>query len=335
MNLDNNGNFWRVSGGPAEGPFRSVIPEQAGPPEPAPRPWLHLLLFLATIATTTFSGLFLFGSFFSGCLYSVTVLTILGVHELGHYFASRRWGVRATLPYFIPFPPNPYVLSFGTMGAVIKIRSPIPNRNALVDIGAAGPIAGFVVAVIALAAGLSLSEVRTFETPEGLIFSPDGESLLSSWMISLTLGKFPPGALISLHPIALAGWLGLFITVLNLLPIGQLDGGHIVYALFGRRHTAIGNVATVFLILLCLAGPPYGWLNLLRVSDFQTGLKVWAMSRWLGWIFFAVLVRAVLGIHHPPPMDAVTPLEPSRRVIGYIALAIFVLCFIPVPFGEV
>ncbi|MBI2952427.1 site-2 protease family protein [bacterium] len=324
-----------MSGGPPEGPFRPVVPEQVGPSEPAPRLWLHALLFLATIATTTFAGLFLFRSFFLGCLYSVAVLTILGVHELGHYFASRRWGVRATLPYFIPFPPNPYVLSFGTMGAVIKIRSPIPNRNALVDIGAAGPIAGFVVAVIALIVGLSLSEVQTLETPGGLIFSPDGESILSSWMISLTLGEFPPGAVISLHPIALAGWLGLFITVLNLLPIGQLDGGHIVYALFGRRHTLIANAATVLLFLLCLAGPPYGWLNVLRVSDLHAGLKVWAMSRWLGWIFFAVLVRAVLGIQHPPPMDAETPLKPSRRVIGYVALAIFVLCFIPVPFGEI
>lgn len=332
MDWGNNGNR---QGAKPEGPFWPVVPEQAGSPEPSRRPWLHALLFLATVATTTLSGLFLFGSFFSGCLYSVSVLTILGVHELGHYFASRRWGVRATLPYFIPFPPTPYVLSFGTMGAVIKMRSPIPNRNALVDIGAAGPIAGFVVAVIALAVGLSLSEVRTFEAPGGLIFSPDGESLLSSWMISLTLGKFPPGTLLSIHPIALAGWLGLFITVLNLLPIGQLDGGHIVYALFGRRHTLIANAATAFLVLLCLAGPPYGWLNLLRVSDFQAGLRVWAMSRWLGWIFFAVLVRTVLGIQHPPPMDAETPLKPSRRVIGYISLAIFVLCFIPVPFGEV
>ena len=335
MNRDHNGNRWRVSGGPPGGPFQPVVPEQAGPRESSPRLWLHALLFLATIATTTFSGLFLFGSFFSGCLYSIAVLTILGVHELGHYFASRRWGVRATLPYFIPFPPNPYVLSFGTMGAVIKIRSPIPNRNALVDIGAAGPIAGFVVAVIALVVGLSLSEVQSFETQRGLVFSPDGESILSSWMISLTLGKFPPGAIISLHPIALAGWLGLFITVLNLLPIGQLDGGHIVYALFGRRHTSIANAATVLLFLLCLAGPPYSWLNVLRTSDFHAGLKVWAMSRWLGWIFFAVLVRAILGIQHPPPMDAETPLKPSRRVIGYVALAIFVLCFIPVPFGEI
>lgn len=286
------------------------------------RVWLHAGLFLATVATTTFTA---------GFAFSITLLTILGVHEFGHYFASLRWGVKATLPYFIPVPPNPVFFSFGTMGAVIKIRSPIPSRNALIDIGAAGPIAGFVVAVIALVVGLSLSDIRPTAEAEGGFFL--GDSLLSSFLARLIVGRPGPGADIFLHPVAFAGWLGLFITVLNLLPVGQLDGGHIIYALFGRRHAAIANAATVTVFLLMAVGPPYDWWKGAGAYDLGTVLSAWATSRWYGWLFFVLLVRALLGVRHPPPMDPETVVTPGRRGIGYLSLVIFAVCFIPVPFS--
>ncbi len=292
------------------------------PPEQAPsspsRPWVHILLLLATGVTTTLA---------MGFLFSVTLLTILGIHEFGHYFASRYWGVKATLPYFIPAP-----FAFGTMGAVIKIKSPIPNRNALIDIGAAGPIAGFVAAIIALCVGLSLSEVKATEAGGAGIFL--GDSLLSSLLAHLIVGRTAPGTDIFLHPIAFAGWLGLFITVLNLLPIGQLDGGHIVYALFERQHAVIANATTAALLLLTVAGPPYAWMTTLRTPGLQvaTLFKVWLEGRWYGWVFFVFIIRVFLGVRHPPLIEAERPLDPSRKRIGYVSLAIFVLCFIPVPF---
>jgi membrane-associated protease RseP (regulator of RpoE activity) len=314
MDWNNNGNHRGADGMGAPAP-----PEQAGTPESPPRIWLHVLLFLATGVTTTLAISFLF---------SVTLLTILGIHEFGHYFASRRWGVKATLPYFIPAP-----IAFGTMGAVIKIKSPIPNRNALIDIGAAGPIAGFVAAIIALCVGLSLSEVKATEAGGAGLFL--GDSLLSSLLADLIVGRTAPGTDIFLHPIAFAGWLGLFITVLNLLPVGQLDGGHIIYALFERRHAFIANVTTAALLLLTVVGPPYTWLTTLRTPGVQVAavFKVWLAGRWYGWIFFIVIIRGFLGVRHPPLVEAERPLDPGRKRIGYMALAIFVLCFVPVPFS--
>lgn len=315
MNRDNNGNRW--GGEPPEGPSLPVAHEQAGPPPS--RLCVHVLLLLATVVTTTAM---------QGFLFSVTLLTILGIHEFGHYFASRRWGVKATLPYFIPAP-----IAFGTMGAVIKIKSPIPNRNALIDIGAAGPVAGFVAAILALCVGLSLSEVKATETAGGGISL--GDSLLSSLLADLIVGKPAPGTDIFLHPVAFAGWLGLFITVLNLLPIGQLDGGHIVYALFERRHAVIANVTTVALLLLTMAGPPYTWLHTLQTPGLHAVpvFKAWLAERWYGWVFFVLIIRVFLGVRHPPLIEAERPLDPSRKRLGYAALVIFMLCFIPVPFS--
>lgn len=304
-----------------EGPGHLPAYGQTGLPEPPPRVWLHAVLFLATVATTTL---------IAGLPFSLTLLTILGVHEFGHYFASRRWGVKATLPYFIPVPPNPIFFSFGTMGAVIKIRSPIPNRNALIDIGAAGPIAGFIVASVAFVGGLSLSDIRPTAEAGGGFFL--GDSLLSSFLAHTIVGRPGPGADIFLHPVAFAGWLGLFITVLNLLPIGQLDGGHIIYALFGKGHSAIANAATAAVFLLMALGPPYDWFKGMGIQDLWPVLTAWVASRWYGWLFFVLLVRSLLGVRHPPPVDAEAPVDPTRRVIGYVSLAIFAVCFIPVPF---
>ncbi|RMF89573.1 MAG: site-2 protease family protein, partial [Nitrospinota bacterium] len=213
-------------------------------------PWLHLFLFLATIGTTILAG---------GVLYSATLLAILGTHELGHYWASKRWKVQVTLPYFIPAPTL-----VGTFGAFIKMRSPIPDRKVLFQIGVAGPLAGFVVALPALIIGLWLSEVRPSlggPPPGSLSF---GSSLLITLAVRFVLGVSSDAYDILLHPIGVAAWFGLFVTALNLIPIGQFDGGHIIYALFPRRYAFLSRVA--FLSLIPLG---YWW--------------------WEGWLFWAFL----------------------------------------------
>jgi membrane-associated protease RseP (regulator of RpoE activity) len=301
------------------------------------RTWLHAALLLLTAYTTTLAGMWLSPSLRSvhpeldtwaaqfnprylvyGLPFSVTLLGILGIHEMGHYLASRRWGVRATLPYFIPCPTF-----IGTLGAVIFIKSRIPNRRALIDIGAAGPIAGFIVAVAALAIGFHLSEVIRLEATQewAIVF---GDSILTTWLQDHIIGPVPEGHAVYIHPVGLAGWLGLFVTVLNLLPVGQFDGGHIVYAVFGRRHELISKGAILTLALFWAVGPPYAWLN---ANDL---LGAWVGSRWPGWLVW-VFLAVILGRRHPPPGDPYLELDRSRKVIGYVALVIFVICFIPRP----
>jgi len=253
-----------------------------------------VVLFLATVVTTTLAR---------GPLFSSTLLLILAVHEFGHYFAARRWNVRATLPYFIPLPP-PFII--GTAGAVIRIRSPIPNRKALFDIGVAGPLAGLVLAVPALILGLSLSSVEPVEGLSGLVLT-EGNSLLYLLLKRIVVGEIPPGHDVMLHPIAFAGWIGLFVTALNLLPIGQLDGGHVIYALFGGWHRVIARGAVLALIPLGL------------------------FTKWYGWLFVFLMLFLGLGTRHPPPYDPYTELDPERWTLGWIMILIFVLCFIPVP----
>jgi membrane-associated protease RseP (regulator of RpoE activity) len=298
--------------------------------------WLHALLFLLTAYTTTLAGMMMSSDFAAqaqlddwtvffdprylvhGLSFSVSLLAILGIHEMGHYVAARAWHVRASLPYFIPFPSM-----IGTLGAVIKLHARIPNRRALVDIGAAGPLAGFVVAVVALVVGLDLSEVVvTQQVPEGAMSL--GDSLLSGWIGSLVVGDLPEGYDVMLHPVAFAGWLGLFVTVLNLLPMGQFDGGHIVYAVFGRWHTQITRATLVSLGLIWALTPPYAWWESPdMVSD-------WFYSRFAGWLVWMFL-GLFLGRDHPPPENPYIELDPPRRWIAYLCLAILVLCFLPNP----
>jgi membrane-associated protease RseP (regulator of RpoE activity) len=241
---------------------------------------------------------------YKGIPFSATLLLILGVHECAHYLAARQWGVRATLPYFIPVPPTLFMI--GTMGAFIKLRSPIPNRNALVDMGVSGPLAGFVVAVLVSMIGLARSEViRMPEAMEGgALFL--GNSLLFSFLSGAVIGHIPEGYDVMLSPVAFAGWIGLFVTAINLLPIGQLDGGHVIYALFGSRHRLIGKVTVVALL-------PLGIF-------------------WQGWFVWAFLLFMVLGMKHPPPYDMYQPLDPRRRLVGYVAIGVFLVSFTPVPF---
>ncbi len=283
--------------------------------QPRPRVVLPLGLFLLTIFTTLWAGAYNAGGsglmgpwqFFThnpwalakGIPFAATLLGILVTHELGHYLLSRVHRVPATLPLFIPGPPH----FIGTFGAIIRMR-PILNRKALFDIGVAGPIAGFLVAVLALAVGLSLSTVIPRETAYGLQL---GEPLLLQFMSWLVIGPLPDRADVLLHPIAFAAWFGLFVTALNLIPIGQLDGGHVAYALWGGRQRHIAMIAVPILLVLGFVG-------------------------WPGW-FLWVGMASLLGVAHPPVIDPHEDLGRTRIWIGRAALLIFVVSFAPIPFS--
>ncbi len=297
------------------------------------RPLLHLLLFLLTLFSMTAAGAMQLGvdplaqlpyslvHMVEGVPFAAALLGILTVHEFGHYFAARRWGVKATLPFFLPFP---YLNLFGTMGAVIRIRSTIPHKRALLDIGASGPLAGFVVAVGVCAWGLSQSVVVG---PEYFISLADyqwlkqrpmflGGPLIFSGLMALFGPESGSDQVIMLSPLAFAGWAGLLITMLNLLPIGQLDGGHINYTLF-NNYKLISRITLALLLLMGVYGILSWW------QDWPTG--------WPGWIFLAFIFY-LLGKTHPTPYDPTIQLDKNRRRIGYFCIFIFVICFTPVPF---
>ena len=238
-----------------------------------------------------------------GTWYRVTILLILGAHELGHYFACRYYRVNASLPYFIPAP----ILLTGTLGAFIRIREPIRTKPMLFDIGVAGPIAGFLIAVPALVVGLDLS--RLVPLPEdfsGLMSL--GEPLLFQWVSWLVWGPIPDGYSLSLHPMAFAAWFGLLATALNLFPIGQLDGGHISYAAFGSRSTLV-TLGTVGVTIL---------------------LTFWSIS-WFVWTILMIVMIVVVGPRHPRTLDEHVPLDRTRRLVALGALLMFVVCFTPAP----
>ncbi len=285
------------------------IATAAAPPR-RPRLWLHGLLFGLTIVSTVVAGAMQQGvhplhdpaGLIVGLPFSVALLAILMTHEMGHYLTSRYHGIRATLPYFLPAPPIPPL--FGTFGAFIRMDSPILDRRALIDVGASGPIAGFVVAVAATAIGLHWSTITAADA-SSLVHL--GEPLALKIVQSLVLGPVPAGQDIVIHPVGYAGWIGMFVTMLNLIPIGQLDGGHVAYAIFGERHRQISLVMVGVLIVL-------------------------GYFAWPGWFMWAVLPM-VFGLRHPPLLEPHTPLDPLRKAIGWTALALFVLTFIPVPFS--
>lgn len=271
-------------------------------------PWLHAALFVITFVSTLtvgalHSGIDIFKNpslIYKGLPFSVTLLLILLSHEFSHYTASKKHKVEATLPYFLPAPP--IISPFGTFGAFIKMKSPITTRNALMDIGASGPIAGFVVSVVAAVIGLSLSKIMPSVNTEGVIIF--GDSLLFSGISKLILGNIPDNHDVFLHPVAFAGWIGFFVTSLNLIPIGQLDGGHIAYALLGEKHV--------------------------KLSKILIGLMIVLSFIWQGWLIWAVLLL-ILGFRHPPIIYSEIPLDPRRKLIGWIAFIIFILTFTPIP----
>jgi len=321
------------------------------PPEPLPRvreKWLlHAALFLATFVCVAGLQLLQLGSWSEALTFAFCLLAILTCHELGHYFVGRLHGVSISPPYFIPIP-----LGIGTFGAVIRIRSAIPSRNALVDIGAAGPIAGMLVAVPLLFWGTAHSHyvqvpyvaglhfpgqlslwnlgaafVHGFDASAGAlgaklgagwsalgpVFNPahasgwSGDCLLSWLAQLLTLGPRPMGTDLYLSPVAEAAWWGLLVTMLNLFPVGQLDGGHVAFALLGEKARKLGQV--VHLAML--------------------GLVVVASPSWIVWL---LLTRWLVGLGHPPVTRPEEPLSTSRYVISAIALVLLVLTVIPVPF---
>ncbi len=265
---------------------------------------LQIGLFLATVVSTvlvgaTHEGVNPFGTplaWLGGVPFAATLLGILFVHEMGHYLTARRYGVEVTLPYFIPAPTL-----LGTFGAFIRIRSPMTDRRALVAIGAAGPIAGFLVALPAMWIGVATSRVGTAPQGGGVEL---GECLVLSAVIRAVHGPIPAGQDLLLNSVGLAAWAGLLVTALNLLPLGQLDGGHVAYALLGPRS---------------------GWVG------FGAIAVMLALSRqWPGWIAWCIL-PLVFGLRHPPPLDPHRPLDARHRLIGLAALLLLVLCFTPVP----
>ncbi|HYH45386.1 MAG TPA: site-2 protease family protein [Thermoanaerobaculia bacterium] len=313
----------------------SPLPLQPPPRPHRTHPLLAGLLFLATfVTTTTLGAVFLLGSrtdvmtdilpvllpdtlrrvwgdpalLHSGLLFAGAALTILLAHEMGHYLACRHYRLPATLPYFLPFPA-----ALGTLGAFIRIKAPLRSKRELFDVGVAGPIAGFVALLPFLAYGVAHSEVGSYQpaepSPDGnpLLFLP-GRSLLFELAVRLFHGPLGPNMALDLHPFALGAWVGLFATALNLLPLGQLDGGHILYAVLGRTQR---RLALPFLIGLALGG-----------------------FYWPGWWVWCVILL-ILGFRHPPIRDEQTPLDRNRKLLALVALLIFALTFMPVPLQEI
>ncbi len=286
--------------------------------------WLNVLLFVLTAFSTFYVGIslsfnyknaeiFVQNSEFSpdlsvifspeviglSIIYAVVLLGILLGHELGHFLACRYYKINATLPYFIPFPNL-----IGTMGAFIKIKSPIKKKHQLFDIGIAGPLTGFILSMPALVYGLPLSKVvPSIAAKEGSIML--GDSLLLKIIEGMIFKNIPPNSDIFLHPVAFAGWVGLLVTALNLFPMGQLDGGHISYALLGSKSR---NLARIFLVIF-----------------FALGIFFW-----VGWFLWAFLIL-FLGMKHPQIEDETESLSQGRKIIAYVIVLIFILSFIPDP----
>jgi membrane-associated protease RseP (regulator of RpoE activity) len=278
--------------------------------------WINIVLLIATIFTTTLAGslqwtdmyqldwmnMFSFTYLWQGFMFfSVPLLLILGVHEMGHYYASKKHHVDASLPYFIPLPP-PFIL--GTFGALISTREPIPDRKALLDIGIAGPLCGFLVAIPVTILGFILMQQHPVMLPaagENMTLLPP---LLLQWIGNLF--TVPSNAVI--HPTLFAGWVGIFLTAVNLLPAGQLDGGHIARALLKEKHKYVSWVVVFVLMAL---------------SFFYTG-----------WLIFAIFILLFVGTQHQPPLNEITRLDSKRILLGVLILVVFILSFAPIPFSS-
>ena len=295
----------------------------------ASRAWINGVLFVATIWSTLLVGatnvvepqawtdVISPSYLLNGLPFSATLLVILLAHEFGHYFAARFHRVAVTLPYFIPMP-----VGFGTFGAFIRLKEPISDRRKLFDIGVAGPLAGLAVALPLLIYGLSISTVAV--PPPNTPYIIEGNSLLYFGIKYLMFGQILPnpvtGVDVDLSQIAGAAWIGLLVTALNLLPVSQLDGGHTVFALFGRKARVINMAAVGVIAVLALASLP----------GFQSIIPGLENIGFVGWFIWLALVL-LIGIEHPPALDDVTRLDTRRRLIGYLVIIIFILTFVPVP----
>jgi len=310
---------------PTAGP---ALPASAAPKRRASffakdRPWINIVLFVLTLGSAFLVGAswganYLYGDKISSDLdfqlslgtvfrdarliglsliYAVVLMAILLAHEMGHYLTCRKYGLSATLPFFVPAPTL-----IGTLGAFIKIRSPITRKRELFDIGAAGPLAGFLLAVPALVVGLALSRTIPSVTRDSIAF---GEPLIFTLVGRLFIRHAGLGMTILFHPVAFAGWVGMLVTSLNLIPLGQLDGGHIFYAVFGSRSRAATKIV----------------MGLLAVA----GVLFWA--GWLIWFF----ILLIMGLRHPRVFDEDAPLGKRRTIIAVLIVGIFILSFIPAP----
>ena len=304
---------------------------------------LHIGLFIITFITTTIAGAewttgtmgpYELNHLLIGLPYSIAIMFIISCHEFGHYFAARYHKVNATLPYYIPFPDIPGFLNFGTMGAVIRTKSPIPSKKAMFDIGVAGPIAGFVACLIVLIYGFMNVPGQDYLLhihPD--FFSPDygktgiqlefGNTLLFSFfkLVFIHPGQFfPPMSEVYHYPFLCVGWFGMFITAMNMIPVGQLDGGHIGYTMFGAEsHYKIAVISFTVLFVFGLAG----LLEILMEIDVAFG--------WVGWLVWALILFFVIKLKHPDIPDY-NELDGKRKFLGYLSYFILIISFSPTPF---
>jgi membrane-associated protease RseP (regulator of RpoE activity) len=304
---------------------------------------IHIILFVITFFTTLIAGMewttgkigpYEFADMARGLPYALSILFILTFHEFGHYFAAVYHKVKATLPYYIPFPPIPGFFNFGTMGAVIRTKSAIPTNKAMFDIGVAGPIAGFIASTIVLIYGFThlpsvdyiLQIHPDYFTPEygkeGIHLEFGGTILFEIFRALFTNANefVPPMSEIYHYPYLCVGWFGLFITAMNLVPVGQLDGGHIIFSMFGEKiHEAIASISMIGLAFLGISGLLSSLLN----YDLGFG--------WTGWLLWAFILYFVIKVKHPP-VPHFEKLNSPRMILGYVAIIIFVVSFSPSPF---
>ncbi len=286
--------------------------------------WVNALLLIATIITTILTGsLFYMGyltlwdipnpmdaikpeNLFNGAfLFALPLMSILFIHEMGHYFISKKHGISTSLPFFLPIPPILPYFNIGTFGALISSRDPMPNKKALFDIGLAGPLAGFLVAIPVTAIGIATAKIVEIPNysnlaPGTVIYNP---SLLIE-LLSRAILNLPDGFTIDMNPILFAGWVGLLITSINLFPAGQLDGGHIFRAVLGEKQKYVAWVAVFIMIFT-------------------------------GWLFFAFIIIFLMGTWHPPPLNDDSKLDMKRKILFVVAILILILCYIPYPFNIV
>jgi membrane-associated protease RseP (regulator of RpoE activity) len=262
-----------------------------------------------------------------GISYAVPLLAILLTHEFGHFVFARMHRVNASLPMFIPLP---VVSLFGTMGAVIVMRDRIRSRNALLDIGASGPLAGMAVAIPVLLFGLTHSEVKPL-TAHGQM---EGQCLLYYLLKRIAVGPIPDGWDVYMSPAAFAGWVGLFVTMLNLLPTGQLDGGHIAYALFGEKQERYSKIVRRLLPVMFLFNFTRYMVPALGSADARDALEsaISGSTLWLGWFVVLTVMRRAAGGEHPPTEPG--ELSPGRKLIAVASLVLFVLIFMPTPWQK-
>jgi membrane-associated protease RseP (regulator of RpoE activity) len=276
--------------------------------------WINVALAVATLATTTFAGAMMYGvdvfseplMMYKGLPFALAIMAVLGSHELGHYIVSRKNGIDATLPYFIPFPIPP----IGTMGAIIRQKGPVPNRKALFDVGISGPLVGLAVAIVITVIGLML--------PAPTITAQPGDAsyfqLQTPILFDLLAGLVHPGVTLeSINPIAFAGWVGMLVTVLNMIPIGQLDGGHVARAILGQWSDRLSRILPMVIMVFGV------------YSTFIMG------AQGQMWIFWGLLTWMMGGREHPKPLEDTTNIGLPRAVLGAIGFILTILCFTPFP----